>query len=206
MLVLAASWCYLITEIDSTIVPLHYDVSDGKLEQLGPSVLTIPEDWPGLDVDAVGRPKSKCTSNPLAVACDGSIISDRSLLRAVTGEAPRGLKGNLTAHLEVHPNGKFIYGSNRGHDSIVCFAIDQTTGGLSYVAHTASGGQSPRAFAIHPSGEWMLVANEASGNIVVFSVETASGLLTQTAEEEGEMPTAMCLVFAPREPAAAPAL
>ena len=49
-------------------------------------------------------------------------------------------------------------------------------------------------------------ANEASGNIVVFAVDAASGLLTQTAEEEGGMPTAMCLVFAPREPAAAPAL
>ena len=58
------------------------------------------------------------------------------------GEAPRGLKGNLTAHIEVHPNGQFVYGSNRGHDSIVCFAIDQTTGGLIYIAHTASGGQS----------------------------------------------------------------
>lgn len=72
------SWCYLINEIDSTIVPLQYDVSDGKLVQLGPNVLTIPEDWPGLDVDATGRPK-------------------------IAGEAPRGLKGNLTAHIEVHP-------------------------------------------------------------------------------------------------------
>lgn len=72
------SWCYLITEIDSTIVPLQYDVTDGKLTQLGPSVLTIPEEWPGLAVDAAGRPK-------------------------IAGEAPRGLKGNLTAHIEVHP-------------------------------------------------------------------------------------------------------
>jgi 6-phosphogluconolactonase len=72
------SWCYLITEIDSTIVPLRYNAADGKLAQLGPSVLTIPEEWPGLDVDASGRPK-------------------------IAGEAPRGLKGNLTAHIEVHP-------------------------------------------------------------------------------------------------------
>lgn len=72
------SWCYLITEIDSTIVPLKYNVTDGKLVQLGPSVLTIPEEWPGLDVDAAGRPK-------------------------IAGEAPRGLKGNLTAHIECSP-------------------------------------------------------------------------------------------------------
>lgn len=103
-------------------------------------------------------------------------------------------------------SGKFLYGSNRGHDSIVCFAIDQTTGQLSYVAHTDSGGQSPRAFAIHPSGKWMLVANEASGNVVVFKVDAATGLLSQTEKEEGEIPTAMCLVFVPRETVAASSL
>ena len=69
----------------------------------------------------------------------------------VVGEAPRGLKGNLTAHIEPSPDGRFLYASNRGHDSIVCFAVDGESGGLTYVAHTESGGQSPRAFGCAPS-------------------------------------------------------
>jgi 6-phosphogluconolactonase len=170
-------WCYLITEIDSTIVPLDYEPASGRLSALGPPVCTIPDEWPGLDVDASGRPK-------------------------ITGEAPRGLKGNLTAHIEVSPDGRHVYGSNRGHDSIVCFAIDPDTGALSYVAHTPSGGDSPRAFAIHPSGGWLLVANEASGNVVVFARDATTGVLTQTSAEQGGMPTAMCLVFVPRRAAA----
>ena len=106
--------------------------------------------------------------------------------------------GNLTSHLEVSPDGRFVCGSNRGHDSIVTFRVMPESGALELVSHTHGGGKSPRAFAIHPSGKWLLVANEASGNVVVFSRDLESGLLTQTAAEQGEMPTCMCLVFVPQ--------
>ena len=168
-----SKFCYLITEIDSTIVPLAYDAGTGKLTQTGPVVETLPEDWPGLDPTAGGV--------------------------APTGEAPKGKKGNLTAHLEVSPDGRFVYGSNRGHDSIVTFRVAPESGALKLVSHTHGGGKSPRAFAIHPSGKWLLVANEASGNVVVFARDVETGLLTQTAAEQGEIPTCMCLVFVSQE-------
>jgi 6-phosphogluconolactonase len=90
---------------------------------------------------------------------------------------PEGFRGeNSTAEIAVHPSGRFLYGSNRGHDSLVTYLIDATTGKLSLVGHSATGGRTPRNFAIEPSGGWILVANQDSNNIVVFRVDPQTGL------------------------------
>ncbi len=86
------------------------------------------------------------------------------------------------AELELHPNGKFLYGSNRGHDSLAVFAIDQDTGRLTPVEHTASGGKTPRNFAFDPSGKWIVLTNQDSSNAVVFRVDADTGRLTRTGE------------------------
>ena len=88
--------------------------------------------------------------------------------------------GSSTAEIEVHPSGKFVYGSNRGHDSIVVFAIDQATGKLTYVEHQPTQGKVPRNFAIDPTGTYLLAANQNSNTVVVFRIDQRTGRLTPT--------------------------
>jgi 6-phosphogluconolactonase len=81
----------------------------------------------------------------------------------------------------VHPNGKFVYGSNRGDNNIAVFAIDSTTGMVTEVDHTSTQGMTPRNFTIDPSGTLMYVANQNSGNVVPFKIDPSTGRLTPTA-------------------------
>lgn len=88
---------------------------------------------------------------------------------------------NFPAEVAVHPNGKFVFGSNRGHDSIVVFKIDEKTGTLSLVGHTPCGGHSPRHFEIDITGKLLLVANQDSAETSIFRIDTETGILTPTA-------------------------
>lgn len=87
---------------------------------------------------------------------------------------------NSTAEIFVHPNGKFVYGSNRGHNSIVVYAIDQQTGKLTLVEHVSTQGKGPRNFAIEPSGRFLLAANQQTDDVFVFRVDAETGKLTPT--------------------------
>jgi len=96
---------------------------------------------------------------------------------------PKGFSGsNDTAEIHVHPNGKFLFASNRGHDSIALFSIDQTSGRLTLVDHFSTQGKTPRNLEIDPTGQRLFVANQDSGNIVVFQIDQQTGRLTQTGE------------------------
>src|SRR5216117_1598826 len=82
------------------------------------------------------------------------------------------LKPNYsTAEVEAHPSGKFLYGSNRGHDSIVVFAIDEQTGKLARVENTSTQGKTPRSFGLDPGGRYLLAANQDSDNVVAFRID-----------------------------------
>lgn len=85
---------------------------------------------------------------------------------------------NTCADLHVHPNGKFLYGSNRGHDSIAVFAIDES-GAITPTGHAPTGGQRPRNFGIDPEGSILLVANQDSDEIVTFGIDPVTGALTE---------------------------
>jgi 6-phosphogluconolactonase len=85
-----------------------------------------------------------------------------------------------TAEIFVHPNGRFVYGSNRGHDSIVVFAIDEATGQLKLVEHVSTQGKAPRNFALDPEGRFLLAGNQGSNTVVVFRVDGGTGKLTPT--------------------------
>lgn len=89
---------------------------------------------------------------------------------------------NLAAEIAVHPNGKFVYASNRGHDSLAIFGVDEKSGLLSPLGHAPTRGQTPRHFAIHPDGQFLLVANQASSSLTVFRIDTESGGLTYLSE------------------------
>ena len=109
---------------------------------------------------------------------------------------PQGWTGtNYPAEVAVSPSGRFVYMSNRGHDSIAIFAVDEATGKLTPVGHEPTQGSFPRHFALDPSGAFMLVANQDSDNVVVFRVDQATGKLTPTGHAvEVSMP--VCVRFA----------
>jgi 6-phosphogluconolactonase len=94
---------------------------------------------------------------------------------------PEDFKGaSACAELEIHPNGKFLYGSNRGHDSLAVFSIEPETGKLKLIEHVSTQGKTPRNFAFDPTGKWIIVTNHGSNNAVVFRVDENTGRLTQT--------------------------
>src|SRR5439155_25875014 len=89
---------------------------------------------------------------------------------------PEGFSGrNDAAEIEIHPNQKFLYASNRGHDSIVVDAIDPKNGMLRQVADVPTGGKEPRHFAIDPTGNFLLAENQNTNAIVEFRIDLASG-------------------------------
>ncbi len=112
---------------------------------------------------------------------------------------PKDFAGkNDTAEVQVHPTGRFLYGSNRGHDSIAVFAIDAEKGTLTPVEYVATRGKTPRNFGIDPTGSFLFAANQDSDNIVVFRINPDSGRLTPTGQVV-EVPSPVCVKFVVRE-------
>ena len=108
---------------------------------------------------------------------------------------PTGWSGTShTADIHVAPSGKFLYGSNRGHDSIVIYAIDESTGRLTYVGHESTKGKTPRNFAIDSSGSFLFAENQNSDTIHTFRIDPRSGKLTATGEVT-EVPFPVCMKF-----------
>jgi 6-phosphogluconolactonase len=119
-------------------------------------------------------------------------------LQTVT-TVPKDFSGrNDTAEIAVHPNGKFLYASNRGHESIAVFAIHATKGTLTLVSNVPTGGKEPRHFAIDPGGNYLLAENQLSNNIVVFKIDLATGGLTPTGDVI-DVPSPVDLAFLPVE-------
>jgi len=112
---------------------------------------------------------------------------------------PKGFSGsNDTAEIKVHPSGKFLFASNRGHDSIAVFSIDSHTGTLALVDHFSTQGKTPRNFEIDPTGKLLFVANQDTNNIVVFRINPNDGKLTPTGQIL-HVPAPVCLKFMPAE-------
>jgi 6-phosphogluconolactonase len=112
---------------------------------------------------------------------------------------PEGYKKpTWTAEVQVHPSGKFLYGSNRGHNSIAIFTIDEKTGELTAAGHQASGIKTPRNFGIDPMGKFMLVANQDGDSILVFRIDPKTGALRATGEKV-EVGKPVCVKFVPKE-------
>ena len=108
---------------------------------------------------------------------------------------PKGFTGaNTSADIHVSPDGRFLYCSNRGHDSIATFKIDPRNGELTFIAHESTGGKTPRNFAIDPTGAFLLVANQNSDAIVTFRLDPKTGRLSATGQVV-EVPSPVCLKF-----------
>jgi 6-phosphogluconolactonase len=106
-----------------------------------------------------------------------------------------------TAEVQLHPSGRFLYGSNRGHDSIVVFAVDQRSGRLTYVEAEPTGGRTPRNFGIDPGGTYLLAANQRSDSVVVFRINPQTGHLSPTGKTI-EVGAPVCVKFVTLGPGA----
>lgn len=108
---------------------------------------------------------------------------------------PKDFTGeSFCADVHISPSGKFLYGSNRGHNSVVVFRINETTGRLTRLEDVSTQGNWPRNFAIDPSGRFLLVANQRSDNVVVFRIDPKTGRLAPTGHA-ADIPSPVCLKF-----------
>ncbi|UCD50997.1 MAG: lactonase family protein, partial [Phycisphaerales bacterium] len=110
---------------------------------------------------------------------------------------PSNFEGdNTCAEVRVHPTGRFLYGSNRGHDSIAVYRIDAMKGTLTFVEHETAGIKTPRNFNIDPAGAFCLVANQGSNSVVVFRIDQQTGALVPT-DQKISVGRPVCIRFLP---------
>src|SRR5205085_1906255 len=103
---------------------------------------------------------------------------------------------NTTAEVQVHPSGKFVYGSNRGHNSIAVFAVDPQTGELTPAGRASQGINVPRNFVIDPTGKYLIAANQDGNSLVVFRIDQSTGALAPTGSMV-EVPRPVCVKMIP---------
>jgi 6-phosphogluconolactonase len=122
------------------------------------------------------------------------VLSETQTVSTLPAGVPAVAEQTSTAEVAVHPSGRFLYGSNRGHDSIAIFTIAEATGELRAIGHQPTLGQTPRHFGIDPAGDWMLVANQDSDSVVVLRIDARTGALTP-AGARVEVPSPVCVKF-----------
>jgi 6-phosphogluconolactonase len=108
---------------------------------------------------------------------------------------PQGYSGDSTvADIHVAPSGRYVYVSNRGHDSLAVYKVDKRSGRLTFTGHVSTGGEIPRNFGIDPSEEYLLAGNQNSGTVVVFKMNHETGLPVASGEVLS-VPSPVCIQF-----------
>ena len=129
-----------------------------------------------------------------------SYDADQGVLAELTSLStlPEGFAAeSYTAEVAVHPGGAFLYGSNRGHNSIAIFAIDASMGKIRFVGTELTRGDWPRHFGIDPTGTWLIVANRRSNDLIPFRIDPKTGALKATGQRL-DVPAPACVKFLPR--------
>ena len=163
----------------------RFDATAGSLRPADPPQVVLrpasaPRHFTFHPNGATAYSLNEIDSTVTVLAYDAARGSFRELQNLST--LPADFKGhNTAAEVLVHPSGRFLYASNRGHDSIAVFSID-AEGRLTPVAHVASGGRTPRGFSLDPSGRWLITANQDTHNIVVFALDPATGIPAPTGQ------------------------
>lgn len=130
------------------------------------------------------------------LAFDYDPVTGALAMRQMLSTLPADFTGASSgAEIRLHPSGRYLYASNRGHDSIAGFAVDPATGRLSLIAITPCGGKTPRNFSLSPDGGWLVCANQNSNSLSVFRVDASTGRLTPTGHT-AEVPLPVCVLFA----------
>ena len=127
-------------------------------------------------------------------ATKGTLKEIQTLSTLPDGYDESGAEKSYVADVHVHPNGKTVYVSNRGHDSIAIFEIDEKSGELTPVGYTSTQGSFPRNFGLDPAGEFLVAANQNSDDIYVYTVDAKTGGLEPTAHSI-EIPSPVCIKF-----------
>jgi 6-phosphogluconolactonase len=178
------------------------DAAGGMIAPNAPPFLKLP--------DATGprhfsfHPSGKWAYTNLEMSLQVAALSHDAKTGAlavleIESTVPEGTerKGNSTAECLVHPTGKWVYVSNRGHNSIAAFAIDQKTGKLDFIERESTQGKTPRNFGIDPSGKFLITGNQGSGNVVVLKINQDTGSLDPIGHEI-EVPEPVCIRFVRR--------
>jgi len=171
-----------------------YDLQNGNLTELsqiktepgaGPRHFTFSPEGQFLYV-------AEELSNTVSVhALDRATVTFSAVQR--TSTLPENFtETNTVADIHLSPDGQFLYVSNRGHESLAIYKIDQTNGMLTLVGHQPTGGQKPRNFYVDAKGEFVLIAHQDSDNITVFERDAATGLLEKL-DVELQVPSPVCL-------------
>ena len=171
--------------LDKVLV-YKYDTEKGKI---------TPNDPPAADLEPGSGPRHLAFTpdgkfayvvNELNLTITGfRYDSDHGVLKEIQtlSTLPKGTEPSKTyscAEVVVHPSGKFVYGTNRGHDTIAAFAINPTTGELTLIGHQGDGIKVPRGFNVDPTGAWAVVANQDSDSVIVFRIDQKTGELKPT--------------------------
>lgn len=189
------TWAYVVDLGIDQIVSYHFDRQYGRLRRhdaltlpagTGPRQLTFHPN--GKFAYVIGELNSTITA--LAFESGSGALSPLQTVSALpAGVSP---ETSFCSEIQVHPSGRFVYGANRGHDSIVVYAVDEATGHLTYVQHQPTLGSFPRHFAIDPTGTFLLVGNQNSDTIVTFRLDARTGALEPTGQIAA-VPTPVCL-------------
>ena len=144
------------------------------------------------------EPAGRANPRQLVIHCQlislrhGGVLAGTQTLSTLPDGKP--VPGNSTAECQVHPSGKFVYVSNRGHNSLAIYTVNPTTGQLKHVGNQSTEGGVPRNFCIDPSGRFILAANQETDTVVVLKVDLETGLLTPTgSQSQVSMP--VCVKF-----------
>jgi 6-phosphogluconolactonase len=171
--------------IDKVLI-YRFDAAKGTLTPSDPAFVAVePGSGPRhLAIHPTGRFAYVINELTIAVtvfernAANGGLTAVQTISTLPPDQAKQA--GYSTAEVQVHPSGRFLYGSNRGHDSIAVFAIDEQSGRLTSVETTPTQGRTPRNFGIDPTGAYLLAANQNTDSVVVFRIDPKSGRLTPT--------------------------
>lgn len=181
------------------IIPYRFDAATGSLTLNDAPLATPPGTGPRhLAFSPDGRFAyviSELSSHVTAFAFDAASgsLTEIQTVDTVPGDFTGRRWG---AEIVMHPNGKFLYASNRADaENIAVFSIDATTGKLTFVEQTREGIKHPRHFAIDPSGRWLLCANHDTDNVNVFAIDPATGHLTSTGDQIAVL-SPVCVLFA----------
>lgn len=181
--------------IDRVLVH-RFDAGTSKLGEALPPLAVAPGSGPRHLAFSADE-KNAYVINELAGTVTSTNYQDGTFeILGTSSTLPEDFTGaNTTAEIEVHPNGRFVYASNRGHDSIAVFRRDSESGALNFLQRADCGGKGPRHFKIEAGGRWLLCAHQGSNTVRALPLDPTTGILGE-AGPAVEVPGPTCILFA----------
>ena len=155
---------------------------------------SLPAPRPTLAIVGTRRATTDALDCAYRIARDLSRSGALVAKQSISTLPPDFKEQNITAEIRVHPNGRFVYGSNRGHDSIAVFAAQVETGELTLVEIVKTGGRTPRNFALSPDGQWLVCGHQDTPILTVFRVDASTGQLARI-KPTANVPACVCVEF-----------